>query len=167
MIIFLALSAIILTIAACYSGDSELPPSTLYCWVGTYVFEEIIIEEFFGDIWDREHIYRYKITIYEENGDFFADIYVVMYHGTRYHRHSGNVSTKVSGNEEWISLTVLYSDSILGSGNHRDSVAISFRRKDDNIYTYWGRLNPAIEENRESGRIFFEKVNDVEIYTSK
>ena len=142
IIAYLVLAIIFLTITACLENNAK---SDLSIWIGTYTFEELYIDT----------LIFYEITIYEENNSYFSNILIegrCIYPGTK-------LCARVYGNEEWISLTLIGPTGILSTGSKVDDLLMSFRRENDDIYTYWGKLRSYVPENATSNMIHFEKAD--------
>lgn len=122
----------------------------LESWCGEYRFSESSAQP------DILMIMDYKMEIYEEEGDYYADI--AMDGQTTLAR----AKAKVYGDEEWISLTFLeyLPDNIIGISSEKNDVLISFRRENEEIYTYWGDIKPMFYENEKSGKVYFTKEID-------
>lgn len=107
-------------------GDAQ-ERNGLEDWIGKYAFSEVLSES-------TEELRDYDITIYEENGQYYADL-----------RISGgdieiDVKAKPCGNDEWISLVLTGYNSGHESGleEMENGVLLSLRKQGDDIYTYWG-----------------------------
>lgn len=116
-------------------------------WIGHYQFSEGASDPPMG--------MDYEIRIYEENGNYYADFY-----------QDGQTTmvrakAKVYGDNEWISLVFeeYLPDHNIGLNCKGDCVLLSFRREDQNIYTYWGETVPLLYDNEYCGEIYFKKVN--------
>ena len=157
----------------------DLPKADLSSWVGMYVLEERL----FGTLLWGDETRHQKIIIYETNGNHFAHIFESTI--SSHNRDNPNIPNhpnviyrldalpmpweppsvsvmraEIVGSEEWISLILLD----LLSDRHDNSpqvgsVLLSFRKENDNIYTYWGSIWRFTKENR-SNMIHFEKVGD-------
>lgn len=96
-------------------------------WIGKYAFSEELSES-------TEELRDYDITIYEEDGQYYADLKI-----------SGgdigiDVKAKLYGNDEWISLVLTGYNPGHESGleEMKNGVLLSLRKQGDDIYTYWG-----------------------------
>lgn len=121
----------------------------LESWIGKYDFFE------YADVPDWAPIMMdYKIDIYEDNYDYYADI-VVSGHLTYY-----EIKAKVYGSGEWISLVMVefYSEPIGIPIYSEGSVLLSFRKDGEGVLTYWGEIEPILYANEEPGKVYFEKV---------
>ena len=97
---------------------------------------------------------EYHIKIYESDHEYFADI--EMSGQTTF----AGIKAKVYGNREWISLLFLeyLPDHVMGGAVPKgESVLLSFRNDGENIYTYWGEIEPMLYENEDSGEVRFTK----------
>ena len=95
------------------------------------------LEDWIGEYAFSEEMKDYDITIYEEGGQYNADL-----------RISGgdigiDVKAELYGNDEWISLVLAGYDPEPESGleNMKNGVLLSLRKQGDDIYTYWGGQN--------------------------
>jgi len=154
-------------ITACQDNSKDY----LRGWIGVYEFEET--EEFYNTRLNENTIWKilYKITIYEEKGEYFANIEIDGdYFHSLYYEDEGEdkdftmmrVKSQVFGNENWISLTLLeyFNHGILKSNSESSNdVLISFRREKSDIYTYWGRIQTIVWDNLGDNEIYFEKIN--------
>ena len=96
-------------------------------WIGSYTFSEEFSEE-------TEELRNYDIRIYEENGQYYADL-----------RISGrdigiDVKAQIYGNNEWVSLVLAGYNPGHESGleEMENGVLLSLRKQGEDIYTYWG-----------------------------
>jgi len=140
-------------------ADISLPRADLSSWVGTYTFKEAVTR------WWGDMAKHYEIVIYEENGDYFARIFTERYVFTEGEPPESEVIeayAKVFGGEEWISLTVIefLVDGLPFYPPQIDRVIMSFRRENNNIYTYWGMIRSIVWEEHNSNMVLFEKVQD-------
>lgn len=99
----------------------------LEAWVGNYAFSEEPGKS-------TEELRDYDITIYEEDGQYYADLKI-----------SGggigiDVKAKPFGNDEWISLVLIGYNPGHKSGleTMENGVLLSLRKQGEDIYTYWG-----------------------------
>ena len=130
------------------SLSASLPPSTgenLDNWIGTYHFYE-----YGGNYINMD----YRIFIFKENQQYFADIFIDG------HMTMVRDRAEVTGNAESIKLTFIkkYPDGD-DESYHIGDLLMSFRYQDSTLYTDWGELEPMLLENNDSG-VYFEKVSD-------
>lgn len=133
----------------CRSGTKESYSQSddLKGWVGTYSFAECYSKP------DHASLFMdYKITIYQEEEEHFADIKMTG------QTTQASIRAEVYGNDEWISLVFqqYLPDHVMGGINDTSSVLLSFRKEESDIYTYWGELKPMLYENEDSGKIYFQ-----------
>ena len=124
-------------------------------WIGKYVFEEAYSEE------DCAFMFMdYDIDIYKEKNQYYADVVV------NGQMTAINLTAKLYGNEEWISLVIAeYNpEHITGLSEMENTVLLSLRKQGGELYTYWGVLEPLSEKLPFSG-IYFEKVTEEVIQT--
>ena len=136
---------ILCLLAGCSSKQEET--DLLKGWVGDYAF--------FDDFQVPDGPYMmldYKLTIYEEAGEYYADMDAC---GQTTNAH---LRAKVYGNDEWISLVF---DKEL-EGNHwkpkDDTLLMSFRKDKTDIYTYWAHYKPLVG-NPNVGSVCFSKTD--------
>ena len=136
---------ILCLLAGCSSKQEET--DLLKGWVGDYAF--------FDDFQVPDGPYMmldYKLTIYEEAGEYYADMDAC---GQTTNAH---LRAKVYGNDEWISLVF---DKEL-EGNHLkpkdDTLLMSFRKDKTDIYTYWAFYEPLVGEP-DVGGVYFSKID--------
>ena len=136
---------ILCLLAGCSSKQEET--DLLKGWVGNYAF--------YDDFQVPDGPYMmldYKLTIYEEAGEYYADMDAC---GQTTNAH---LRAKVYGNDEWISLVF---DKEL-EGNHLkpkdDTLLMSFRKDKTDIYTYWAHYKPLVG-NPNVGSVCFSKTD--------
>lgn len=115
-------------------------------WIGEYSFSEAFSEEGAAPL-----VMQYNITIYKEGNQLYADVQMV-----------GQTimfcaKAEVVGNDKWVSLIFLdyLPENMLTHESYKNSVLISLKRNEGNIYTYWGKIQPMLYENMMSGEICF------------
>lgn len=119
-------------------------------WVGNYSYSEATDEEL-----DESSIFmNYHITVYKEANEYWA---VVEIFGQT---TMESIKARVFGCEDWISLSFAEytSDNITGLGYEANDVLISLKREDDEIYTFWGKIEPMLYLDTKSGEICFVQV---------
>lgn len=124
-------------------------------WIGKYVFEEAYSEE------DSAFMFmNYDVDIYKEKDQYYADVVV------NGQMTAINLTAKLYGNEEWISLVIAeYNpEHITGLSEMENTVLFSLRKKGGELYTYWGVLEPLSEKLPFSG-IYFKMVTEEVIQT--
>lgn len=122
-------------------------------WIGKYTFDEVISEE-----GNAPMFMDYDIDIYKESDQYYANVEI---NG----QLTGiNLKAKIYGNEEWISLVIAeYNpEHVTGLSNAENSVLLSLRRQGEDIYTYWGVMEPLYEKNLVSGK-YLEKETEQEV----
>lgn len=126
-----------------------LKENDLDSWIGVYEFSESANEPE-GPFM----IMNYEIKIYKEEY-YYADIIIDG------QTTLARAKAEIYGNEEWISLTFLeyLPENIIGIYAKKNDVLISFRKDNQEIYTYWGKIEPMLYDNEESGKIYFQKKN--------
>jgi len=148
-------SVLILLIMVCAMPDSCISRANssssrgnedLSTWVGEYTFGEDYFEPDSAPL-----IMDYKVTIYSQKDDYFANIEIMG------QTTAVSVKAKLYGDEEWISLIFLeyLPNHVIGLSSKDNSVLLSFRKEESDIYTYWGEIEPMLYENQDSGKIYF------------
>jgi len=147
-VVIILIFSIILT--SCENQTKILPlnsPSQFESWVGIYDFFEFSYSPVGSDI-----SMKYEITIYEENGNYYADMVI-----------DGRMTmiqwkSVIQGDNQSISLILdSYSpESMLGLYEIGD-VLVILKKKENEILTYWVELEPTLVENQESGKVYFIK----------
>ena len=114
----------------------------LQSWAGAYGFSEYAPPDIY--MW-------YRVTIYNENGKCYADIYIDG------HMTNKRMKANVLGDSEDIDLVL---DTYLPNNDFESietgEVLLSLKKEHSEIHTYWGGIQPMIPENSESGKIYFE-----------
>lgn len=129
-----------------YKNESQ-SKENLDSWIGYYEFSEGASDPPMG--------MDYEIRIYEEEGEYYADLY------------QGGQTTmvraraKVYGDNEWISLIFeeYLQDHNIGLNCKGNCVLLSFRCEEEDIYTYWGETEPLLYDDEYCGEIYFKKVD--------
>lgn len=123
--------------------------SSLDSWMGSYKY----MESYSGE--DTPFMFMsYEISIYKEEGNYYAEISI---DGQTTMAHA---RARVYGSENWISMVFedYYPDHLVGGFlNHGNSVLISLQKEEEEILTYWGEITPMLHENEPSGKCYFEK----------
>lgn len=149
IIIFITLLLIsIFVIYKCYKNP-QTHEDDLITWLGEYTFNENFSDPNYAPM-----VMDYNIKIYNEGGIYYADLEIV---GQTTWIH---VKANVYGDAEWISLVNYQELPDNMTFNAKSNVVmISFRKKNENIYTYWGEIEPMLIENAESGKNYFVKIS--------
>ena len=120
--------------------------SNMEAWIGEYIFSEAISEEGAAPL-----VMQYDIVIYMEDNQLYADVQMV-----------GQTTmfcarAEVVGSDKWVSLIFLdyLPENMLTQESYKNSVLVSFKKNEGNIYTYWGKMQPMLYENMVSGEIYF------------
>jgi hypothetical protein len=128
------------------AGENNTPPS-LETWVGNYTFSE-------RGATDQSR--GYFISISEESGSYYAELLLYSTEGMEKLRAS------VTGDEDEVSLLF---DSDLSDdpavAYEPGDELVRFERNGEELYTYWGKIQPLLEENKSSGEAYF-KLDPVE-----
>lgn len=119
-------------------------------WIGKYFFEEAYSEDGYAPMG-----MLYDIEIYKENNQYYADVVV------NGHMTAIDLKAKLYGNEEWVSLVIeeYNPEHITGLSKMENTVLLSLSKQEEELYTYWGVLEPLSEKLPFSG-IYFEKITE-------
>ncbi|MCI6813614.1 MAG: DUF5991 domain-containing protein [Lachnospiraceae bacterium] len=115
-------------------------------WIGEYTFQESLT--------DPLMLMDYKIDIYKtDEGKYHANIII------NGQQTAAAILANVSGDKDKIELTFLeyLPDHI--SGGYADGIQgdslLKFWKDKEKMYTDWGKIQPMLEENDESGKEYF------------
>lgn len=116
-------------------------------WIGKYNFQEAYnVKE------NAPLIMNYEITIYKENGNYYANVEIVG------QTTWIDIKAEIFGSDKWISMVYLEDLSDIAAGkNYMNEVLLSFKKEENIIYTYWGGISPMLIENDVSGQIYFQR----------
>ncbi|WP_373000353.1 DUF5991 domain-containing protein [Lutispora sp.] len=120
---------------------TEKDSATLESWVGNYIFSEYAPPD--------QNMF-YTISIYKENNEYYAEINIDGF------QTIARLMTKVSGNEKSIKLIFekYLPDNQFELYNEGD-ILLSFEKSNSDIYTSWGKIQPMIQNNNKSGKVYF------------
>lgn len=123
--------------------------TALATWVGEYEFEE-------STSGSPSMGMEYEIEIYEEEGRYFAEIEKIG------QTTMASAKAEVDGDENEISLFFreYLPDHVIGLKCDKGDMILRFVRQNEKLYTYWGKMQPLLYENEESGRAYFVKEVD-------
>ncbi|RCX17265.1 hypothetical protein DFR58_108160 [Anaerobacterium chartisolvens] len=114
----------------------------LKSWAGNYVFSEFAPP--------NQNMF-YRFSVYEENGEYYADINIDGFQTII------RLKAKVLGDEEAIKLAFYkYLPDNISEQFMEGDVLLSFEKKNSKLYTFWGKIQPILEQNTKSGEIYFE-----------
>jgi len=123
-------------------NDDSKRQNDLQSWAGAYKFTEYAPPD--------ENMF-YRVSILEENGEYYGDIYIDGFQTLT------RIRTKVLGDAESITLSFLeYLPENTFESFIEGDILLSFKKKDSKLYTFWGEIQPLIPENAESRKICFE-----------
>lgn len=115
-------------------------------WLGDYEF----FEHYPPNI-DME----YDINIYKENSDYFAKIFIDGFQTT------SRIKAKVLSKQDGIELVF---ESYLPDNDFElykeGDLLINFKKENSEIYTYWGKIEAILPENKDSGKVYFTKLEE-------
>ena len=114
-------------------------------WVGTYTFSEFISPNI---------NMAYNIDVFKEGNSYLANINIDGFQTLK------RLKTKVTGNGNSIKFIFeKYMPENMYESYKKGDVLLSFQKKDSEIYTNWGEVNPMLPENNDFN-VHFEKVAD-------
>ena len=115
-------------------------------WVGDYEFYEFCPPNI---------NMKYDIKVYKDNGNYYAKINIDGF------QTNVRLQAKVSGNEKSIKLIQdkYLQDNQFKVYNEEDSL-LSFEKRNSEIYTIWGKIEPILPENKALGKVYFTKVKE-------
>ena len=121
----------------------------LSVWLGEYTFSEVSN--------NSEYPFNqldYRIRIYQDNDKFFAEVQID--EKNPYIR----VKAEVRGNKNEIRLRFIETlpGHMRGEIYDEGLILLKLRKEGGEIRTDWGGIVPMLKENREFGKIYFEKV---------
>ncbi|MBD5540465.1 MAG: hypothetical protein HDR00_04615 [Lachnospiraceae bacterium] len=129
--------------------EADHIPEELSAWLGEYTFSEIST--------DSECTFErldYRIRIYQENDQFFAEVQVD--EEKPYIREKADVR----GNKDEIRLLLI--ETLPGHAcefiYEERSILLKLKNENGKILTEWGMILPMGHEYWESGKVYFEKV---------
>lgn len=109
--------------------------NSLKSWLGEYTFSEGYSEPGYAPL-----AMEYYLKIYEDNDKYYADIEI-----------DGNLTmtrirAELAGDKNWISLLYLCSlqDNMFVDFYSKNSVLLSLKKDDAQVYTYWGEIQPML-----------------------
>lgn len=121
------------------SAQSDHP---LDSWIGNYTFSEFAPSD--------QNMF-YGLWVYEENGEYFADISIDGF------QTLARVKARVIGDDKTVDFLFC---AYLPDNQHEPytegDILLSFERKDSVLLTTWGKIQPMLEENAKSDVVCFE-----------
>lgn len=118
-------------------------------WIGEYTFQESISNPLmFMD---------YKIDVYKaDDGKYYANIII------NGQQTAAAIQANISGSKDKIELTFLKYLPDHMSGGYVDEIQgdslLKFWKDAERMYTDWGKIQPMLEENSESGKEYFIRI---------
>lgn len=149
-ILFLLCISISVLSGCNYKTNSRLVRNNnLDSWIGEYEFGGVLETD--SNIRPNP-VWVYNLDIYKETGIYYATIEIDGYQTIQ------RLKAIVKGDEEFISLIFeLYLPDNQSEPYKENDILLSLEKKNSEIYTYWGKINPIVEENNESGKVYFVK----------
>jgi hypothetical protein len=122
---------------------SKTDSSDLDLWLGTYSFSEYVPED--------QNMF-YGISISKEGENYYSQISIDGFQTMK------RLKAQVLGDENSVDLVFeeYLPDNVFEPYDKGD-VLLSFKRENGEIHTYWGKIQPIVESNAESGRVYFTK----------
>lgn len=116
--------------------------NSLENWIGDYTFSEFV---------EPNTNMFYSITIYKINDKIYADISVDGF------QRLERVKANVKGDGELIEISFLeYLPDNLMELYEEGDILLCLEKKDSDIFTSWGEIQPILPENKELGIYFVE-----------
>ena len=124
------------------SGNESLPnPSKLESWVGEYSFSESS---------PPDQNIEYFISINQDNNQYYAQINIDGFQTMQ------RLKARVLGDENYIQLIFeKYLPDNLFELYDKGDLLLRLKRENEEIYTFWEKMNPMLDSNRQSGQICF------------
>lgn len=121
------------------------PINNIDSWIGDYTFSEFI---------EPDINMFYSIVIYKFNDEIYADISVNGF------QRLDRVKASVKGDGDFIELSFLeYLPDNLMELYEKDDILLLLEKKESDIYTSWGEIQPISPENMKQG-IYFVKTEE-------
>lgn len=127
------------------NNESDNMKQSIDNWIGEYTYSEFAEPDI--------NMY-YSIMIYKTKDGIYADISIDGFQ--RLERLKANV--RGDGKLIEISFLEYLPDNLMELYNEAD-ILISLERKDSEIYTSWGEIQPIIQSNIDTTDVYFEKSN--------
>lgn len=123
-----------------YDNDDK---NIMDSWIGEYGFNEFAPP--------NQNMF-YSISIDKNKNDYYADITIFGF------QTNIRVRAKIVGDENFIKLLFnKYLPDNVYEPYEKGDVLLSFKKSNEEIYTYWGEIRPMITKNYKSGEIYFLK----------
>ena len=125
-------------------------------WLGEYSFFECAPSVIEGN---PNLIWEYKIQIFKEEERCYAKICIDgPFMGAKW-------KAMIQGGDKSINFIFdsYFSNHITGGNFEKGDILLTFTTNGENILTYWGEYIPQVNENQESGKVYFVKSNNMNI----
>ena len=122
--------------------------NTMDSWLGNYSFSEIATP--------NQNMF-YEISIGKEDNKYYAELNINGY------QTMSRLKADVSGNEN--AIKIVFEKYLTGNilePYEKGDILLNLEKKDSELYTIWGKVEPILESNLEPGVYFEEVVNDEE-----
>ena len=128
--------------------EADHIPEELPAWLGEYTFSEVSN--------NSEYPFKrldYRIRIYQDNDQFFAEVQIDE------EKPYVRLKAEVRGNKDEIRLRFIETlpEDMIGKIYDEGFILLKFKKEDGELRTDWGGIVPMVEENREFGKVYFEK----------
>lgn len=122
----------------------------LDAWIGNYEYSES-----YAEIDGPPMFMDYSIEVYKGEKDYFANMEIMG------QTTMASVEAKVYGDREWISFVFIgYADDNITGVYEKDDVLLSLRKDGNEIYTYWGKIEPMLYLQTKSGEVCFVQTTE-------
>lgn len=111
-------------------------------WIGNYTFSEYAPPD--------QNMF-YEFSIYKENDNYYAKINIDGFQTIK------RLQAKVSGDEN--SIKLLFYKYLPENQFERyveGDILLSFEKRNSNLYTEWGKIQPILKSNKKSGEVYFK-----------
>lgn len=122
-------------------NETNSESSRLESWLGQYTFSEFIPPD--------QNMY-YSISINQENGKYYAQINIDGFQTMQ------RLKAKVLGDENDIQLIFedYLPDNVLEPYDKGD-ILLSLKKENEGLYTFWNKIEPMLDSNKQSDQGFF------------
>lgn len=139
-VLLFIITFVLILYSAC---DINNPNKNMDSWIGEYGFNEFAPP--------NQNMF-YSISIDKNKNDYYADISIFGF------QTNIRIQAKIVGDENFINLLFnKYLPDNVYEPYEKGDVLLSFKKSDEEIYTYWGEIRPMIKKNYKSGEIYFLK----------
>jgi len=123
------------------NNEAKTVSQPLEFWIGDYTFSEFAPQ--------NQNMF-YRFTIYKDDGNYYAEISIDGFQTV------ARLKAKVAGDEKYITLLFdKYLPNNIFEPYVEGEVLLNFEKNNSQLYTYWGGIQPILESNKKSGKIYF------------